>query len=213
MVSVVATMLSIAMLAFALGLATNALGLRAVIPRAAQAALWEQPIKAAAPSLATPSRSAVVAPTNIRIPVIKVNTTIVPLTLDGARHLEAPTSFSQVGWYAEGTAPGDTGPAVLAGHYDNTISGTVFYRLRQLKPGDLVQVRRGGRWLDFTVVASGEYSKQDFPTERVYGPTPDPQLRLITCGGTFNGTIGSYDDNIVVYAVQTAAVESATGSP
>jgi hypothetical protein len=28
-------------------------------------------------------------------------------------------------------------------------------------------------------------------------------LRLITCGGTFNGRVGSYNDNIVVYAVAT----------
>lgn len=214
-VSVVSAVLSIVVFGVAVALGTNAFGLRALIPRAA-GPVWVDPSTAGAHlsgSTGTPgpggtgsgtgqaSSALTGPPTNIRIPKIKVNTTIVPLALDLAGALEPPTSFTQVGWYAEGTAPGDVGPAILAGHYDNQISGTVFYRLRLLAAGDHVQVKRGGTWIDFTVVATGEYSKQDFPTARVYGPTPDAELRLITCGGTFNGRVGSYDDNIVVYAV------------
>ena len=204
--SVVAATLSAVVLVGAIGLATNAFGARAIIPRASHVAIWTVPAPSSGAQANTaksaPTRK-VVPPTNVRIPKIKVNTSIIPLTLDGTGALEAPTSFTQVGWYAQGTAPGDIGPAILAGHYDNAIRGTVFYQLRLLRAGDLVEVRRGGKWLDFTVVYWGEYSKQDFPTEKVYGPTPDSELRLITCGGTFNGRVGSYDDNIVVYAVAT----------
>jgi sortase (surface protein transpeptidase) len=200
----VAATLSALVLVCAIGLATNAFGARSLVPRAAHVAIWAAPPASSTPKAKT-AKSAptkkVVPPTAVRIPKIKVNTSILPLALDATGALEPPTSFTKVGWYAQGTAPGDVGPAILAGHYDNTIRGTVFYQLKSLKAGDLVQVERGGQWLDFTVVYSGEYSKQDFPTERVYGPTPDPELRLITCGGTFNGRVGSYDDNIVVYAV------------
>jgi hypothetical protein len=31
---------------------------------------------------------------------------------------------------------------------------------------------------------------------------PGPELRLITCGGTFDAAIGSYLSNVVVYAAQ-----------
>jgi sortase (surface protein transpeptidase) len=200
----VAATLSVVVLMCAIGLATNAFGARALIPRAEHVAIWAAPEASSTPKGVTaksaPTRK-VAPPTNVRIPKIKVNTSIIPLTLDATGALEAPTSFSQVGWYAQGTAPGDIGPAILAGHYDNTVSGTVFYQLRVLTRGDLVQVKRAGKWLDFKVVYSGEYSKQDFPTQLVYGPTPDPELRLITCGGTFNGRVGSYNDNFVVYAV------------
>jgi Sortase domain len=75
----------------------------------------------------------------------------------------------------------------------------VFYRLGKLRPGALVEVLRDGRWLAFRVTEVARYPKDSFPTERVYGPTPDPQLRLITCGGVFDR--GSYLDNTVVYAV------------
>jgi hypothetical protein len=35
----------------------------------------------------------------------------------------------------------------------------------------------------------------------VYSPTPFAELRLVTCGGTFDRAARSYRDNIVVYAV------------
>ena len=76
--------------------------------------------------------------------------------------------------------------------------GTSLY---QLRPDDLVQVARADRWLTFRVVRTVQYAKNRFPTADVYGPTPDPQLRLITCGGSFDAARRSYVDNVVVYAV------------
>jgi hypothetical protein len=34
----------------------------------------------------------------------------------------------------------------------------------------------------------------------VYGPTPDAQLRLITCGGVFDPATGHYLSNVVAFA-------------
>jgi hypothetical protein len=67
--------------------------------------------------------------------------------------------------------------------------------------GDKIEVVRGGKTVRFTVVSTAWYPKAKFPTEQVYGPTPDRQLRLITCGGVFDHTLRSYKDNLVVYAV------------
>ena len=39
----------------------------------------------------------------------------------------------------------------------------------------------------------------------MYGPTPDPELRLITCG-TFDYATGHYLSNTVVYAAEVACV-------
>jgi len=65
----------------------------------------------------------------------------------------------------------------------------------------MVEVLEDGRWLPFRVTSVGRYPKNAFPTARVYGPTPDAQLRLITCGGEFDRAHSSYLDNTVVYAV------------
>jgi hypothetical protein len=60
--------------------------------------------------------------------------------------------------------------------------------------------RSDGSTLSFTVTGVDRYPKQTFPTDRVYGPTSEPELRLITCGGTFDRSVRSYEDNVVVSA-------------
>jgi hypothetical protein len=77
----------------------------------------------------------------------------------------------------------------------------VFHRLRELAPGDRVEVLRGGHPPRFTVVSSTWSAKDAFPTARVHGPSPDRELRLITCGGTWDRALPSYRDDLVVHAV------------
>jgi sortase (surface protein transpeptidase) len=149
----------------------------------------------------TSDDSTVEPPSRVRIPAIQVDSPLEDLTLDSSGALRAPVDYARAGWYAEGTAPGDVGPAVIAGHVDSHRGPAVFFRLYQLRPDDLIQVQRGGRWVIFRVVSTARYPKDKFPTAEVYGPTPDAQLRLITCGGAFNKTRRSYVDNVVVYAV------------
>jgi hypothetical protein len=140
-------------------------------------------------------------PSEVRIPRVAISSTLVGLDLDTRGELEAPVDFAKAGWYEQGTRPGEPGPAVIAGHVDSYRGPAVFYRLRELRPGDTVEVRRGERWLPFRVVATGHYPKDKFPTARVYGATPGAELRLITCGGEFDRGRRSYRDNVVVYAV------------
>jgi sortase (surface protein transpeptidase) len=143
------------------------------------------------------------APTRLRIPPIQVDTALEVLHLDVTGALAAPKDWAHAGWFAEGAVPGTAGPAVIAGHVDSTTGPAVFARLGQLRPRDLVEVQQGGAWVSFAVTAVERYRKDAFPTARVYGPTPDPQLRLITCSGDFNSAQRSYVDNTVVYAVAT----------
>jgi hypothetical protein len=65
----------------------------------------------------------------------------------------------------------------------------------------VIQVDEDGTWLTFHAVSVARYPKTAFPTAQVYGPTPDAELRVITCGGVFDHTRKSYLDNVVVYAV------------
>jgi sortase (surface protein transpeptidase) len=90
---------------------------------------------------------------------------------------------------------------VIAGHVDSTAGPAVFFSLRTLVPGELVSVERGGVWVDFRVTQVEEYPKDQFPTDQVYRPTPDPELRVITCGGDFDTVHKRYYDNVVVYAI------------
>lgn len=145
--------------------------------------------------------TAAVVPTHVAVPAIGVDAGLVPLHTNDNGVLLAPESPEQVGWYAAGTVPGDAGPAVIAAHVDSHSGPAQFYDLRTMKPGQVITVTRSdGRTVRFRVDGVDQYPKNDFPTDAVYGPTPDPSLRLITCGGTFDYGRHHYRDNIVVYA-------------
>jgi hypothetical protein len=145
------------------------------------------------------------APRDVRIPAIGVDSRLVPLGVDRSGALVPPDDTATAGWFSGGTAPGAVGPAVLAGHVDSYRGPGVFFRLRRLAPGDVVLVDRAdGSTVSFTVTAVDSYPKDAFPTDRVYAPTPSPELRLITCGGTFDRSVRSYEDDVVVSARATA---------
>jgi sortase (surface protein transpeptidase) len=77
----------------------------------------------------------------------------------------------------------------------------VFYRLHELTIGDTVQVGRVyGSMLTFRVYRVQEVRKSAFSSVEVYGNVPRPELRLITCGGTWVGGQYGYQDNWVIYA-------------
>jgi hypothetical protein len=78
----------------------------------------------------------------------------------------------------------------------NTRTGRL--RLSKLRAGDEVVVERAdSAVVRFIVDRIGQFRKRRFPTAEVYGPTPTPTLRLLTCAGPFHGR---YRDNLVVFA-------------
>ncbi len=140
-------------------------------------------------------------PTALDIPAIGVKTRLIRLGLTAAGTLQVPSSTAVAGWYTGSPRPGETGAAVIAGHIDSYLGPGVFYRLRDMKPGNLIYVQRGrGTLAVFKVTAVRTFLKSRFPTAAVYGPVPDPQLRLITCGGTFDPATGHYLSNVIVFA-------------
>jgi sortase (surface protein transpeptidase) len=115
--------------------------------------------------------------------------------------MQVPADFGLTGWFTGSPAPGATGPAVIVGHIDSRSGPAVFYRLPELRPGDRVVVARAdGTTVRFAVDSVAQYPKRAFPTQAVFGPAPDPLLRLITCGGSFDTSRRSYRDNVVVTA-------------
>jgi sortase (surface protein transpeptidase) len=140
-------------------------------------------------------------PVRLQIPAIDVSTSLVKLGRLPDGSLEVPKDWDTAGWYDKGPRPGQPGPAVILGHVDSKTGPAVFYQLRALRPGDTVRVGLAdGRILVFRVQRVQRYPKDRFPTEAVYFPTLNRELRLITCGGEFDYAAGSYRDNIVVYA-------------
>ncbi|MET9529770.1 MULTISPECIES: class F sortase [unclassified Streptomyces] len=142
-------------------------------------------------------------PTRLTIPTIAVDAPFTALGLGTSGRLNPPPAdnTNMVGWYRGGATPGERGAAIVAGHVDTKTGPAVFLLLRTLKPGSEVDItRKDGTVATFKVDSVETFSKADFPDKRVYGDTPDAQLRLITCGGAYDRDAQDYVDNVVVFA-------------
>jgi hypothetical protein len=152
-------------------------------------------------------------PTQLIIPAIGLRTRLIQLGLRRSGAIQVPDTTTVAGWFDDGPAPGQPGPAIIAGHVDSVKGPAVFFNLSQLQHGDHVYVRRSnGSVVVFTVTEVHMYLKSAFPTTAVYGPAPGAQLRLITCGGTFDYQRRSYLSNVVVFAVAATAASAASPS-
>ncbi|TNC20057.1 class F sortase [Amycolatopsis alkalitolerans] len=142
-------------------------------------------------------------PTEVRIPKIDAESSLISVAVNKDGQIAVPpvSEPMQAAWYRLSPVPGDIGPAVILGHVDGNHKPGIFYRLKDLNPGDQIQVTRSdGKELTFVVDHKVQVLKDRFPADAVYGNTDKPQLRLITCGGVFDHAEHSYVDNIVVYA-------------
>jgi LPXTG-site transpeptidase (sortase) family protein len=131
---------------------------------------------------------------------------LVGLGVDNAGELVPPASIAAAGWFTGSAVPGQVGPTVIAGHVDSYEGPGIFFRLDTLRPGDLVAVGRSdGVTVRYRVTDVATVAKDAFPTQAIYGPSPGPELRLITCGGEFDHTARRYLNNVIVSAVYADA--------
>ncbi len=142
-------------------------------------------------------------PVFLTIPAIGVRSRLIRLGLTARGTLQVPASTSVAGWYTGSPRPGEIGSSVIAGHIDSYLGPGIFAKLADMRTGELIYVRRANRSLAvFRVYAVRRYPKDHFPTGKVYGPAPQAELHLITCGGTFDYTTRSYLSNTVVYSTE-----------
>ena len=140
-------------------------------------------------------------PVAISIPAIGVTSTLVSLGLNEDGTVEVPADPDLAGWYRLGTRPGASGSAVILGHVDSDHGPAVFYRLRTLHPGDLVEVRiADGTTQRYRVQSVRMYPNERFPAQRIYAATGGRTLNLVTCGGEYDAAHGGYQANVVVNA-------------
>ncbi|WTW98625.1 class F sortase [Streptomycetaceae bacterium NBC_01309] len=167
----------------------------------APAAQPAPPAPAPAPPAAQPLKAS--PPLRIRIPAIDVDAPVIGLGLDDKGVLTVPpaTNRNLAGWYEGGVTPGARGNAVMVGHVDTKSGPAVFWALGGLKKGDKITVERmDAKTATFEVDSVESFAKNAFPDARVYGQTPDAQLRVITCGGVYDKKQRDYPDNVVVFA-------------
>jgi hypothetical protein len=162
-----------------------------VVVAAAPTAPTDHPVERA-PALWTPAEVAI-GRLDVTAPVDAVG-----VTGDGA--LDVPDDPDRLGWWIGSALPGDRrGTVLIAGHVDTARDGKgALYRLESLPVGAGIKVGAGDRSVAYRVEARRSYVKSKLP-EDLFRRDTEPRLVLVTCGGAFRN--GSYDHNVVVYAV------------
>ncbi|HLD64032.1 MAG TPA: class F sortase [Candidatus Peribacteraceae bacterium] len=150
----------------------------------------------AAPTIADSSN----IPVRIRIPRLDIDSPVISVGLDANGQMEVPARAEDVGWFAPGVFPGNSGSSVLAGHFD-TVLGTpgVFWNLGALRPADSIFIETSsGHVLQFDVIGMQSYPYDRAPLREIFGASSGRVLNLITCKGTWDGE--TYDQRVVVSA-------------
>jgi sortase (surface protein transpeptidase) len=143
------------------------------------------------------------APLRIEIPVLGVSAPVMRLGLNGDGTVQVPplADHNLAGWYDGSITPGQRGSSIILGHVDSNTGISVFFYIKNLRPGNEIKiVRADGSTATFAVDGVQKIVKSAFPTRAIYGNVSYPSLRLITCGGPFDAATGQYLDNIAVYS-------------
>jgi LPXTG-site transpeptidase (sortase) family protein len=179
----------------------------------------------ALPATEAPQGPPPAAPTRMLIPRLYIDAPVVVQGLTPDRQPDVPDRPDQVAWYPSfSSAPGQSSNAVFAGHVDwQTPAGQpipgVFYRLREMKTGDLIELTlEDGATLQYRVRANVAAIYDDPEILAVMQPTVKDVITIITCGGAWEKARGAphggnYTHRVIVRAerVDALAAEPAVG--
>ncbi|MFD0269246.1 class F sortase [Streptomyces sp. NPDC127106] len=147
-------------------------------------------------------------PVRVDVPSLGIQAPVVPRGLDARGAIDPPPYDrpGAVGWWQAGVKPGEAGAALLVGHVDTASRPAVFYGLSSAQPGGKVRVvRADGSVAEFTIEDVQVYERTRFDPDKAYGRRIPgrAELRLVTCGGTYDKAAEEYTANVVVAAYLT----------
>lgn len=115
--------------------------------------------------------------------------------------MDVPDGPRDVGWFVGSPMPGDPGNAVLTGHLDWRTGETgVFWRLKELGPGDPIFIRNERSRLTFLVETTSIYPRDNAPIEQILGFAIGRVITIVTCEGQFIQAERDYTHRRVVRA-------------
>mgnify|MGYP001206387490 CR=1 FL=1 len=142
-------------------------------------------------------------PKKLKISAINVDAFIQKVGVDQNNQVAVPTNIFLVGWFVDSSKPGENGLSIIDGHVDGrTVKDGVFARLSELKIGDNIKIILGDDTEKSFVVNSAVTVPNDDALAVLFSqdPTVPSQLNLVTCGGSFDKTAGTYNKRVIVSA-------------
>lgn len=145
-------------------------------------------------------------PRMLSINKIGIFSKIKRVNIDASGQVGTPKNIYDVGWYDGSAKPGEPGAVFIDGHVSGPTARGVFYNLKNLVQGDVINIEKGdGQLITYKVVASELFAYDGVDMAKVLRPYDSNKqgLNLMTCTGKFNKATQSYEKRLVVYAVRS----------
>ncbi|WP_170287553.1 class F sortase [Aquibacillus halophilus] len=142
-----------------------------------------------------------IEPSNLSIPALEIEASTIPVGLKDDGTVEIPSDIEIVGWFSNGSKPGQTGNTVLVGHVNGFLGPGVFSNLYKISTNDEIVITNGKEEVVYKVIKKQSYPYDQGPIEEIFGYTSKTRLQLITCTGTFNPLKGTHEERLVVTAI------------
>ena len=172
--------------------------------------LRQSPSRTVHASLVPPAKQTLISPkpqvltglpVRLKIPSINVDANVEYMGLNPSGELDTTKTPENVGWYKLGQRPGDSGTAVITGHFGwkNGIAAA-FDNLHALHAGDKLYVDdENGVPVTFVVRQLHAYTQHEDATGVFSSSDGKAHLNLVTCEGTWSSTSKSYSNRLVVF--------------
>jgi LPXTG-site transpeptidase (sortase) family protein len=145
-------------------------------------------------------------PIRLKIPNINVDAEFEYVGLNSQGAVDVPKNPDNAAWYDLGPPPGQTGSAVVAGHY-GWKKGSVFDSLYKLRKGDKIYVEDDKKTItSFVVVDSHRYEPNAYASRVFTSDDGKAHLNLITCDGVWDEVSKSYSKRLVVFTEKEIGV-------
>lgn len=136
----------------------------------------------------------------VQISSIGTNAPMVRVGLDRNGNMVTPNSAKDIAWLDNGSFPGPTRNAILAGHVNWKGAQGSLARLKSANAGDVVRIGLDGKVYTFSIVWVRQVDPDNANVEELMGPTDVDAVTLVTCGGNFNRQTRHYEERIVARA-------------
>lgn len=138
------------------------------------------------------------SPERLSIPSIGFNNPIVKVGTNRQGEMDVPSGKTRnVGWYKNGTLPGELGSAVIGAHVF-----AAFSKLDEVAPGDEIFVTMSdGTTRKFIVAETNVYKLSEMSPDTLFNRNDARRLNLITCAGALTADGSTYTHRLVVSAI------------
>lgn len=141
-----------------------------------------------------------VLPVRLQALRLKIDAPVLPLGMTREGAMDSPEDPATLGWFDMGPRPGELGTAVIDGHFGLKGSkAAAFDHLGELHVGDMITVTDSQGAFDIFKVREMRLYASTALAPEVFHSQEGSHLNLITCAGTWNPSLKSYSQRLVVF--------------